>query len=478
MLGDDQFLPASAGDKGIWEDPGLWTDLYHPDAAYVAWITGRNPVVTFDLLVREAPFEGSYLVAAGINAALRFISEFHYAESSLTSLRSLGYPEDYLHELATLSFTGDVVAVPEGRLVFPGEPLLRVSAPFREALLVESGVLRAINTATLIATKAVRIVEAAAGRPVAEFGFRRAQSPLIASYAARLGGCASTSFLAAASAFDIPASGTIPHALVELFSDEEEAFRAVARAHPKFRLLLDTYNTLRAADTAVRVGAWARASLGHELVAVRLDSGDLADLSRKVRAILDAGGFTETQILASGDLDEWKISALVAGGAPIDAFGVGTALVDGLGSLEHQSVGGAIGGVYKLAWVAAEDGFPGHAAVKLAGAKSTVPGAKMIARAPDFSHDLLLLVGEPLPDGFTPLLQPAIVSGATTPPFAEDHVRAAGDRLQADLAALPEEWRNLRATPFPAFPVKHSPKLAALLAETSARLAASSEETE
>jgi nicotinate phosphoribosyltransferase len=476
MLGDDQFLTASAGDQGIWEDPGLWTDLYHPDAAYIAWMTGRNPVVTFDLLVREAPFEGSYMVAAGINAALRFISGFHYAESSLSSLRTLGYPEDYVQELAKLRFTGDVAAVPEGRLVFPGEPILRVSAPFREALLVESGVLQAINTATLIATKASRIVAAAAGRPVAEFGFRRAQSPLVASYAARVGGCASTSFLAAASAFDIPASGTIPHALVELFSDEEEAFRAVARAHPKFRLLLDTYNTLRAAKTAVRVGAWARASLGHELAAVRLDSGDLADLSRRVRAILDAGGFTETQILASGDLDEWKISALVAEGAPIDGFGVGTALVDGLGSLEHQSVGGAIGGVYKLAWVAAEHGYPSHAAVKLAGAKSTIPGAKLIARAPDFSHDLLLLVGEALPDGYTSLLQPAIQSGATTPSFDEDHIQAASDRLKADLAELPASFSGLTAATSPAFPVMHSPKLAALLAETSARLTTSSGE--
>src|SRR5215469_1698099 len=135
MLGDYLFLDASTGEKDIWEDPGLWTDLYHPDAAYVAWMTGRNPVVTFDLLVREAPFEGSYMVAAGINAALRFISGFHYADGSLSRLRRLGYPENYLQDLAALRFTGDVAAVPEGRLVFPGEPILRVSAPFREALL-------------------------------------------------------------------------------------------------------------------------------------------------------------------------------------------------------------------------------------------------------------------------------------------------------------------------------------------------------
>ncbi|MGO8949697.1 MAG: nicotinate phosphoribosyltransferase [Ktedonobacterales bacterium] len=475
MLGDDQFLDDS--ESGIWYDPGLWTDLYHPDAAFVAWSAGRNPRVTFDLLVREAPFGSAYMVAAGIQAALRFISGFHYGERSLATLRRLGYPEDYLQDLATLRFTGDVAAVPEGRLVFPGEPLLRVTGPFREALLVESGVLHAVNTATLIATKAARVVQAAAGRPVAEFGFRRAQAPLVAAYAARLAGCASTSFLAAASAFGIPASGTIPHAVVELFDDEEAAFRAVARAHLQFRLLLDTYDTLRATETAVRVGKWARETLGHELAAVRLDSGDLAALSRRVRAILDEGGFPGTQVIASGDLDEWKITELVSGGAPIDAFGVGTAVVDGLGSVEHQAQGGAIGGVYKLAWVAAEKGHASHAAIKVAGSKSTVPGIKMVARAPDFSHDLILLDSEPLPAGFSALLQPAIVSGIVSASFAGDSIDNASGRVKADLAALPAQWRSLDALATP-FPVRYSPRLRTLLDQVTARAATSASEVE
>jgi len=280
--------------------------------------------------------------------------------------------------------------------------------------------LQAINTATLIATKAARIVQAAAGRPVAEFGIRRAHAPLVASYAAQLGGCASTSFLAAASAFDLRASGTIPHALVELFEGEVEAFRAVAVAHEQFRLLLDTYDTLHAATIAVQVGHWARTELGHELVAVRLDSGDLDYFSRRVRALLDAGSFPMTQIVASGDLDEWKIADLVARGAPIDAFGVGTALVNGLGSLEHQAQGGALGGVYKLAWVAAEDGHRSHAALKLADEKTTLPGIKMVARASDFSRDLVQLEEEPLLAGFVPLLLPAIKTGSLTAPFGRD----------------------------------------------------------
>ncbi len=448
MLGDDLFLDPSR--REVWEDAGLWTDLYHPDAAYIAWAAGRNPVVTFDLFVREAPYGGAYLIAAGITAALRFITTFHYARRSLELLRDLEYPSDYLNDLAALRFSGDVAAVTEGRLVFPGEPLLRVTAPFREALVLESGVLQAVNTATLIATKAARIVQSAAGRPVAEFGIRRAQAPLVASYAARLGGCASTSFLAAASAFDIPASGTIPHALVELFEEEEEAFRAVATARVRFRLLLDTYDTVRAAETAVRVGRWARDDRGHELTAVRLDSGDLDALSRRVRAILDEGGFPTTQIVASGDLDEWKIADLVARGAPIDAFGVGTALVDGLGSLEHHVSGGAIGGVYKLAWVASEDGRRGHAALKLAGAKTTLPGIKMIARASDFSRDVIHLEEESMPAGFVPLLLPAITAGVLGEPFASDTLEAAAARARSDLAALPESWRALApASPYP-----------------------------
>jgi nicotinate phosphoribosyltransferase len=455
MPGDDLFLDLSK--SAVWDDAGLWTDLYHPDAAYIAWAAGRNPVVTFDLFTREAPFGGAYLVAAGITAALRFISDFHYGQRSLDLLRELGYPDSYLDDLAALRFTGDVAAIPEGRLVFPDEPIVRVTAPFREALVLESGVLQVVNTAILVATKAARIVQAAAGRPVAEFGLRRAQAPLVATYAARLGGCASTSFLAAAAAFHMPASGTIPHALVELFEEEEAAFRAVAESHGRFRLLLDTYDTIHAARTAVRVGRWARDALGHELAAVRLDSGDLDALSRRVRAILDEGGLPSTQIVASGDLDEWKIADLVARGAPIDAFGVGTALVDGLGSLEHHVPGGAVGGVYKLAWVASAEGHQEHPALKRAGAKSTLPGIKTVARAQDGTHDLILLADEPLPEEYAPLLLPAIARGTVLEPFAGDTLPAAAARVQADLAALPELWRAL--APAEPYPVELSPRL-------------------
>ncbi len=441
-------------------DPGLWTDQYHPDAAYIAWHAGHNPVCTFDVFVRTAPFGGAYLVAAGVNAALRFIRDFHYGEASLALLREMGYPAAFLAELARLRFTGSVLAVPEGRLVFPGTPILRVTAPFREALMVESGILQAFNTATLVATKAARIVQAAAGRPVAEFGFRRAQAPLVAAYAARIGGCASTSLLAAAAEYAIPASGTMPHALVQLFPSEAAAFRAVAAAHPRFRLLLDTYDTVHGAELAAEVGRWAQATLGHELVAVRLDSGDLDDLSRQVRTILDAAGLTATQILASGDLDEWQIARLVARGAPIDAFGVGTALVNGLGEVAEGVEGGALGGVYKLAWVAREDGQGQHPAIKTAEGKTTWPGRKCVARAPDFSADLVTLDGESLPPGYTPLLQPAIDGATLHDPFAHATIKDAMAHAAADLVALPPAYRALR--PAAPYPVRYSAALQAL----------------
>lgn len=458
MLPDDQTLALPAQDG--WHDPGLWTDLYHPDAAYVAWCAGQNPIVTFDVMVREAPFGGAYMVAAGINAALHFISQFCYGPPALAYLHDLGYPEDFLAELARLRFTGDVVAIPEGRVFFPQEPILRVTAPFREALLVESGVLRALNTATLVATKAARIVHAAAGKPVAEFGFRRAQAPLVAAYASHIGGVASTSLLAAAQAFGIPASGTIPHALVQLFESEEEAFRAVARTHPRFSLLLDTYDTIRGAELAARVGRWARAELGHELAAVRLDSGDLVELSRRVRTILDHAGLAETQILASGDLDEWSIQAIIASGAPVDGFGVGTALVTGMGSARLGIPGGALGGVYKLACVERADGSTCHPTMKIAGKKTTWPGVKQVARSDAFTGDIIQLAHEPMSPGYTPLLQPAIHAGQVLAPFVAATVEQAAARLVGDLAILPLRWQALQ--PSDGYPIVYSQALQAI----------------
>ncbi|MGH2370128.1 MAG: nicotinate phosphoribosyltransferase, partial [Chloroflexota bacterium] len=328
--------------------PGLFTDLYHPDAAYVSWRRGRNGVTTFDLYTRRAPFGGAYLLVAGLEAALSFVRDFRYTESDLRFLSQVrDYDPAFLDFLGQVRFTGEILAMPEGSVAFPHEPLLRVTAPFVEALLIESGLLQAVNLATLIATKAARITSAAGNRRVAEFAFRRAQAPFTVARSAYIGGCASTSFVAAAERYRLLATGTIPHALVQLFESEREAFEAVAETYNRYTVLLDTYDVRRAISTVIDVARDAQERLGHTLAAVRLDSGDLAADSRHVRQALDTAGLTDTRVLASGDLDEFSIAQLVADGAPIDGFGVGTTLGVGSGSLAHEVEGGALGGVYK-----------------------------------------------------------------------------------------------------------------------------------
>src|SRR6185369_16528043 len=243
---------------------------------------------------------------------------------------------------------------------------------FREAIRLESGLLQAVNLATLIATKASRITWAAQGRPVSECALRRAQEPYVVSRSARIGGCWSTSFLAAAAEFRLLASGTIPHALVQLFEDERTAFSAIAETFNRYTLLLDTYDVQRAVHTAVEVARVYRESHGHVLAAVRLDSGNLLDDGRFVRSVLDEAGLQECRLLASGDLDEYSITDLVSQGAPFDAFGVGTSIGVGAGSIEHDVEGGSLGGVYKHVAYVDENGAT-VPKVKIAGDKTTLP---------------------------------------------------------------------------------------------------------
>src|ERR1700736_215262 len=267
--------------------PGLMTDLYHPDSAFVSWRTGRNGLTTFDLYTRVAPFGGAYLLVAGIENALEFAQSFRYTPEDLRFLAQIrDYDSAFLDELANLRFTGEILALPEGSIVFPNEPIMRVTAPFREAILMEAGLLQAINLSTLIATKASRIVFAAEQgrtRRVAEFAFRRAQEPLTVARASYIGGCASTSLLNAAYEFRLPATGTVPHALIELFPTEEEAFEGIAEAYNRYTLLLDTYDPRQAIHTAIEVGLHSQESLGHTLAAVRLDSGDIVADSKYIR---------------------------------------------------------------------------------------------------------------------------------------------------------------------------------------------------
>jgi nicotinate phosphoribosyltransferase len=418
---------------------GLLVDLYHLDAAYVSWRMGHNAPATFDLYTRAAPFGGAYLLTAGLEPALAFVRDFRYTEEDLAYLaRIKSYDPAFLDELRHFRFTGEVLAMSEGTVAFANEPLLRVTAPFREALLLESGLLRAIGVSTLIATKAARLVDAAAGREVADFGFRRAHDPYLAARAAFIGGCASTSFVAGARVFDLPTAGTIPHALVQVFATEEDAFRAVAENLDRYSLLLDTYDVHNAIETAVAVALDVRARLGHEMVAVRLDSGDLLADSKHVRRILDEASLHETKVLVSGDIDEFRIADLLQAGAPIAGFGVGGNLAVGLGTISGGTVGGVLGAVYKLVWY---EGVSDPARIKLAGEKSTWPGRKLVYRIGEFEEDVIQLDDEPAPGNGTSLLQPAIRDGeiaADLPSVQDIQIRAL-----ANVRDVPERYRTL-----------------------------------
>lgn len=439
------------------------TDMYHPDAAYVSWRTGFNGLTTFDLYTRTAPFGGSYLLVAGIEAALEFAQAFRYTPEELRFLAHIrDYDAAFLDELGTLRFTGEILAMPEGSIAFPNEPILRITAPFREALLIEAGMLQAVNLATLVATKASRVVYAAEQdgkqRRVSEFAFRRAQEPLTVARASYIGGCSSTSLLNAAYEFRLPATGTVPHALIQLYPNEEEAFSAIAAAYNRYTLLLDTYDVRQAVQTAIAVALRYQETLGHVLAAVRLDSGDLIVDSLYVREQLDQAGLEDVRILASNDLDEWKISALIAGGAAIDAFGVGTSLGCGAGSVEQGAEGGALGAVYKEVWYADEAGIE-QPKVKVAGEKSTWPGKKEVYRHPQWQEDVIQLAQEPHPEGYQRLLRPVMRNGemiaGSLPPLSEIRELA-----QQNLSHMPACYRALTVeTPYP---VRFSEALQAL----------------
>ncbi len=432
--------------------PGLLTDLYHPDSVYVAWRSNRSPQTTFDLYARRAPFGGAYLLVAGLEMALEFVRSFAYSDTDLAFLAQIrDYEPAFLEYLRTLRFTGEILAMPEGSIAFPNEPLLRVTAPFSEALLLESGLLQAMNLATLIATKASRVVWAARGRPVSEFSLRRAQDPYVVTRSSRIGGCFSTSFLGAAYRFRLPSTGTVPHALIQLFDTEREAFDAIASTYNRYTLLLDTYDPRLAIHTAVEVAHAARDRLGHVLAAVRLDSGDLASDARYVRGVLDQGGLSEVKIAASGDLDEFLIADLLDNGAPVDSFGVGTSLGVGAGSVEHDIEGAALGGIYKEVYAVDERG--GHPKLKVAGEKSTWPGIKEVYRLGNFAADIIQLAEEPRPPDSERLLKPVVLDGrivsGSLPPLSE-----IWEFSQSNLRRLPEAYRQVVAPP--GYPVHFS----------------------
>jgi nicotinate phosphoribosyltransferase len=364
---------------------GLLTDLYQLTMAYAAWKSGASRREgVFHLHFRRAPFKGGFAVANGLSAVVDFLSSYSFAADDLSYLAeqtgSDGRPlfeRGFLDELRAMPLRLDVDAVPEGTVVFPQEPLVRVQGPIIPCMLLETPLLNLVNFATLVATKAARICLAARGAPVLEFGLRRAQGidgALTASRAAYVGGCAATSNVLAGKLFGVPIKGTHAHSWVMLFDGEREAFDQYAQALPaNCVFLVDTYDTLQGVRNAIEVGRKLRAR-GHELLGVRLDSGDLAYLSIQARRLLNEAGFEKAQILASNDLDEGIIASLHEQGAQIGVWGVGTKLATAFDDP-------ALGGVYKLSAVR-EPGGPWQHRIKLSEqvVKISTPGVLNVRR--------------------------------------------------------------------------------------------------
>lgn len=427
----------------------LNTDLYQLTMAAGYFAAGKtDELATFELLVRRLPETRNFLIAAGLEQAVEYLETLRFRREELDYLRSLSpfrqVPAEFFDFLAQLRFTGDLFAVPEGTPIFANEPIAIVRAPLIQAQLVETYLLSTFAFQTMVASKAIRCVLAAEGRPVIEFGSRRAHGPdagILAGRAAYLAGCSGTSNAESGMRFGIPVFGTAAHSWTMAFATEEESFRALQRLLGESTVfLVDTYDTIEGTRLAAR--------LGRPLWGIRLDSGDLAAFARQARRILDNAGLHDAKIFATNDLNEYRLAELVASGAPFDAFGVGTQLATSFDAP-------AVSAVYKL--VELERGGALHYAAKFSDEKSTLPGAKQIYRYAD--HDVVALYSECNTDfQGTPLVRPIISKGELieAPPSL---VTARSD-AQAAIAALPKELHSL-TEPAP-FPVEVSPRLLVL----------------
>ncbi len=379
----------------------LLTDLYELTMMQGYYKTGENDSVIFDVFYRKNPSGSGYAIACGLEQVIDYIKNLSFSYDDIDYLRGLGiFDEDFLEYLARYHFTGDIYAIPEGTVVFPKEPLLKVIAPIMEAQLVETAILNIINHQSLIATKASRVCYAADGDGVMEFGLRRAQGPdagTLGARAAMIGGCIGTSNVLTGQLYDVPVLGTHAHSWIMSFKDEYTAFKTYADMYPdSCTLLVDTYDTLNSGvPNAIRVFQEMRdAGIKPKSYGIRLDSGDLAYISKEARKMLDAAGFKDAVIAASSDLDEYLINSLKNQGAMINSWGVGTNLIT---SADCP----AFGGVYKLAALkpAGTDTFIPKIKISENPAKITNPGNKTVYRIYDnqtgkIKADLICLVGE------------------------------------------------------------------------------------
>lgn len=377
----------------------LLTDFYELTMMQGYFKNNRTETAVFDLFYRQNPDDGGYAVCAGLDQVIDYIKSLHFDYDDIDYLRGLGvFADDFLDYLASFHFTGNIYAIPEGTVVFPREPLVKVIAPVMEAQLVETALLNLINHQSLIATKAARVCYAARGGAVMEFGLRRAQGPDAGTFGARaaiIGGCIGTSNVICAKEYDVPALGTHAHSWIMDFGDELTAFRKYAELYPdNTTLLVDTYDTLRSGvPHAIQVFSELRdAGRMPQKYGIRLDSGDLAYLSKKARKMLDDAGFTDAAICASSDLDEYLIDSLLSQGACIDSWGVGTNLITSKNTP-------AFGGVYKLAAIESGDEMIPKIKLSENPVKITNPGNKTVYRIYDkesgkIRADYITLAGE------------------------------------------------------------------------------------
>jgi len=442
---------------------GMLTDLYELTMCASYFDNRRNELATFDLFIRKLPLNRSYFVFAGLEQGLLFLKNVRFNSEQINYLRKQGFKEDFLSYLRGFKFGGEVWSVPEGTIAFPNEPLIRVTAPIIEAQLIESYLLNTVNVQTMIATKASRVVNAAQGRSIIEFGLRRTHGADAGMKAARcsyMAGCNGTSNVLAGMRYGIPIFGTMAHSFVMFFDNEIEAFRVFAKTFPKTStLLIDTFDDIKGAEKAAVV-AKELEKKGFRLNAVRLDSGNLVEISKKVRALLDEKGLSYVKIFASGDLDEYKIEELLSKGARIDSFGVGTRM----STSEDRPY---VDIIYKLCEKMDKKGkfVP---TMKLSKGKITLPGRKQVFRVRDkmgnFVKDIIALHNEKV-EG-EPLLVRVMEKGEIIYdlPSLED-IRK---RALENLSKLPMKYKRLKDAPH--YPVVLSPRLKKMLNELTSEL--------
>jgi nicotinate phosphoribosyltransferase len=446
------------------ENMSLFTDLYELTMCASYFDNNKFELATFDMFIRRLPPGRSYFLFAGLEQALHYLEKVKFTDEHISYLRKQGFKEEFLKYLKDFKFTGEVWAVPEGTIVFPNEPIIRVTAPIIEAQLVETFLLNTVNLQTMIATKASRVVQAAQGKTVIEFGLRREHGVDAGMKVARssyIAGAAGTSNVLAGMAYDIPIFGTMAHSFVMSFEKEIDAFRAFAKTFPtKSTLLIDTYNDKAGAEKA-SVVAKELEKAGFKLGGVRLDSGDLAETSKKVRAMLNEKGLKYVSIFASGDLDEYKITELLSKEAKIDAFGVGTKMGTSA-DYPYTDI------IYKLCET---DNGKGkfEPIMKLSPDKVTLPGRKQVYRFTNQEgfhvKDLITLANEDAKGG-EPLLAKVMEKGKLCIKLpALNEIRAEATK---NLAKLPERYKKL--TQAPEYPIEFSPKLVDLIARLKEKI--------